>query len=122
MGLTVHHLQRGQSERIVWLCEELGLDYELKTYKRDPKTFRSPPELANLHPTGAAPIIQDSDDDGGRKILLAETGAIVEYILVKYGKGRLVVGPDDEGYAEYLYWLHFANGYFQPALARFSEF
>jgi glutathione S-transferase len=89
----------------------------LKTYQRNPKTYLSPPELAKLHPTGAAPIIED---DGG--VLLAETGAIVEYILVKHGKGKLVVGPDAKNYTDYLYWLHFANGYFQPALSRFSEF
>ncbi|KIW03448.1 uncharacterized protein PV09_05218 [Verruconis gallopava] len=111
--LTVHHLQRGQSERIVWLCEELGIPYELKTYKRNPKTYRSPDELAKLHPTGAAPVIQDGD------VLLAETGAITEYILNKYGEGKLVVGPDEPNYADYLYWLHFANGYFQPALSKY---
>jgi len=110
--LIVHHLQRGQSERIVWLCEELGIPYELKTYKRDSKTFASPPELAKLHPTGAAPVLQDGD------VTLAESGAIVEYILTKYGDGKLAISPSSPEYANYLYFLHFANAYLQAAIMR----
>ncbi|GAQ11651.1 glutathione S-transferase 3 [Aspergillus lentulus] len=112
--LTVHHLQRSQSERIVWLCEELGIPYELKTYQRDAKTFLAPPELQQLHPTKAAPVIQDGTTT------LAESGAIVEYILTKYGNGKLAIPHTADNYADYLYFLHFANGYFQPALVGYS--
>lgn len=110
MVLTVHHLGRSQSERIVWLCEELGLDYSLKVYDRSP--ILAPPELKKLHPSEGAPIITDGD------VTLAESGAIMEYILVKYGKGRLVVGPEEGNYADYLYWLHFANGTLQSSVSR----
>jgi len=110
--LTVHHLGRSQSERIVWLCEELGLDYKLVHHTRDKTTMLSPPELKALHPTGAAPVIED----GG--IVLAESGAIVDYILAKYGQGRLVKGPESPDFANYLYWLHFSNGSLQPAMGR----
>ena len=110
--LTVHHLGKSQSERIVWLCEELAIPYELKVYDRDPVTRLAPPEYKALHPLGAAPII----DDGGT--VLAESTAIVDYLLAKYGKGRLVAAPDDANFADYLYWFHFANGSLQPALMR----
>jgi glutathione S-transferase len=110
--LTVHHLGRSQSERILWLCEELGLDYRLARYTRDPVTQLSPPELKALHPMGSAPLIED----GGP--VLAESGAIVEYILAKYGQGRLVIAPDAPEYQDYLYWLHFANGTLQPMMGR----
>ncbi len=110
--LTVHHLEKSQSERITWLCEELGLPYELKRYKRDPVTILAPPELKALHPQGTAPII---GDDG---LVLAESGAVMQYILGKYGEGRLAPGPDDPAFAPYLYWFHFANGTLQPAMGR----
>jgi glutathione S-transferase len=112
--LTIHHLGISQSERVVWLCEELGVPYELKRYERDPVTRLSPPELAALHPMGAAPVITDGD------VVLAESGAIVEYINVKYGGGRLALKPDHPDYAQYLYWFHFSNGSFQPVLGRNS--
>ncbi|KAJ4155475.1 hypothetical protein LMH87_000716 [Akanthomyces muscarius] len=114
--LTLHHLQRSQSERIVWLCEELGVEYELKTYPRDPKTMQCPPELQALHPTKAAPVIQD----GG--VTLAESGAIVEYILTKYGHGKLCISPEARNYADYLYFLHFGNGYFMPAVLGYAPY
>ncbi len=110
--LTVHHLGRSQSERIVWLCEELGLPYALKIYDRDAQTILAPPELKALHPTGAAPLLED----GG--VLLAESGAIVDYILARHGGGRLAVAPADPAFPDYLYWLHFANGTLQPAMGR----
>jgi glutathione S-transferase len=110
--LTVHHLGKSQSERIVWLCEELGLPYELKVYDRDKVTRLAPPEYKALHPLGAAPVI---DDNG---VVLAESGAIIEYLVAKYGKGRLVLAPDHPDYAEFVYWLHFANGTLQPATGR----
>ena len=110
MVLTVHHLARSQSERIVWLCEELGLDYELKVYDRSP--ILAPPELKKLHPSGSAPVITDGH------VTLSESSAIAEYILVKYGKGKLVVGPNDRDYADYLFWLHFANCTLQSSVSR----
>lgn len=110
--LTIHHLGRSQSERILWLCEELDLPYELRRYERDPVTMLSPPELKALHPLGAAPLIEE---DG---VLLAESGAIVDYVLARHGRGRLACGPDHPGFADYLYWFHFANGTLQLNLSR----
>src|SRR5579863_5994564 len=110
--LHVHHLGRSQSERIVWLCEELGLDYKLTHYQRDPQTLLSPPELKALHPLGAAPLLDDGD------VRLAESGAIVDYILAKYGAGRLSFAAEAPEFPAYLYWLHFANGTLQPAMGR----
>jgi glutathione S-transferase len=110
--LTLHHLGHSQSERIVWLCEELELPYRLVHYDRDPVTILSPPELQALHPLGAAPVIEE---DG---LKLAESAAIAEYILVRHGQGRLRPGPDDPNFVPYLYWFHFANGNLQPVMAR----
>src|SRR3954453_19699176 len=83
--LTVHHLGKSQSERIVWLCEELAIPYELKRYTRDPVTILAPADYKTLHAIGAAPVITDGD------LLLAESGAVVEYIIAKYGNGRLAL-------------------------------
>lgn len=110
--LTVHHLGKSQSERIVWLCEELGLSYEIKHYVRDPVTSLAPPELVALHPLGTAPVISDGD------LLLAESGAIIEYINAKYGRGRLALGQDHPDYVDYIFWWHYANGNFQPNMGR----
>jgi glutathione S-transferase len=99
----------------VWLCEELGIPYELKVYDRDPVTRLAPPDYKALHPdykalhpVGTAPIITDGD------VVLPESGAIIEYIIGKYGNGRLAVGPDAPNYADYLFWFHFANGTMMP--------
>lgn len=108
--LTVHHLGKSQSERIVWLCEELGIPYELKNYARAP--LLAPPEYKALHPIGSAPVITDGE------LVLAESGAIVEYITAKYGGGRLTLGPSHPDFANYLYWFHFANGTLQAAMGR----
>jgi glutathione S-transferase len=110
--LTIHHLGHSQSERIVWLCEELGIPYALTLHKRDPVTILSPPELRELHPLGAAPVIED---DG---LLLAESAAITEYIIRKYGDGRLRLEPDHPDFTAYLYWFHFSNGNLQPVMGR----
>jgi glutathione S-transferase len=110
--LTIHHLGHSQSERIVWLCEELGLNYKLLHYTRDAVTRLSPPELKALHPLGAAPVVEDGD------LLLAESAAVVEYIIVKHGGGRFKPGPDHPDYAAFLYWFHFSNGNLQPAMGR----
>ncbi|KAK3723286.1 hypothetical protein LTR37_002009 [Vermiconidia calcicola] len=109
--LTVHHLGHSQSDRVVWLCEELGIEYKLEKYDRSP--VLSPPKYLALHPIGAAPVIED---DGGVKI--AESGACIEYIINVHGGGKLALKPGDKGYADYLYWLHFANGTLQPAFGR----
>ncbi|KAI1801974.1 glutathione S-transferase [Daldinia bambusicola] len=108
MTLTVHHLGVSQSDRVVWLCEELGIDYELKKYDRSP--IWAPPEYKALHPVGSAPVIEDGS------VKLAESGACVEYILQTRGNGRLVIAPGKRDFADYLYWFHFANGTLQPAL------
>jgi glutathione S-transferase len=110
--LIVHHLGRSQSERIVWLCEELEIPYELKRYRRDPVTMLAPPNFKSLHPGGVAPVIEDGD------LVLAESGAVVEYVIAKHGAGRLAMGADHPGFADYLYWLHFANGTLQPLMGR----
>jgi glutathione S-transferase len=110
--LTVHHLRRSQSERIVWLCEELGLDYALKCYARDPVTMLAPPEYRALHPMGTAPVITDGD------VVLAESGAIVDYVIARYGNGRLAFPPDHPDFAQYLFWLHYANGTLQLQMMR----
>jgi glutathione S-transferase len=110
--LTVHHLGRSQSERIVWLCEELGLDYELKRYERDPVTRLAPPEYKALHPIGTAPVITDG------KLVLGESGAIIEYIIARHAGGRLGRSEGHAQFADYLYWLHFANASFQALLHR----
>ena len=110
--LTVHHLGVSQSERIVWLCEELGIPYELKVYDRDPVTRMGPPAYKALHKLGAAPIITDGD------VVLPESGAIMQYIIGKYGDGRLTLPPTHPDYAQYVFWLHYANGNFQPAMGR----
>ncbi|MBV9191969.1 MAG: glutathione S-transferase family protein [Betaproteobacteria bacterium] len=110
--LTVHHLGVSQSERIVWLCEELGIPYELKRYQRDPTTRLAPPEYKALHPIGTAPVITD---DG---VVIGESGAIIEYILGRYGNGKLARHPSHPEYTNYLYWFHYANGSFQALLHR----
>ncbi len=110
--LIVHHLGKSQSERVVWLCEELGLPYELKRYERDPVTMLAPPEFKALHPIGAAPVVTDGD------LVLAESGAVVEYVIAKHGAGRLALAPGHPDFADYLYWLHFSNGTLQPAMGR----
>lgn len=111
--LTVHHLGRSQSERIVWLCEELGLDYELKRYARDPVTRLAPPEFKALHPMGTAPVITDGD------LVMAESGAIVEYIIERYGAGRFALRPTHPSWPHYVFWFHFANGGLQAMLHRY---
>jgi glutathione S-transferase len=110
--LTVHHLGKSQSERIVWLCEELEIPYELKRYTRDAKTMLAPPDYKALHPIGTAPVITDGE------VVLAESGAVVEYIIARYGNGRLMLRADHPGFAQYLYWFHFANGTLQANMGR----
>ena len=107
--IIVHHLGVSQSERVVWLCEELDIPYTLQHYDRDPITRLAPAAYRKLHPMGIAPVITDGD------LVLAESGAILEYLNVKYGGGRLGVGPDRHNFADYLFWFHFANGTMMPS-------
>ena len=106
--LTIHHLGISQSDRIVWLCEELELPYEFIRYERT-ATNLTPPAYRALHPAGTAPVITDG------AVTLGESGAIIEYIIGKYGNGRLGAGPQSPEFADYLYWLHYANGSFMSA-------
>lgn len=104
--LTVHHLGQSQSERIVWLCEELELDYELKRYERRADSHLAPDEYKALHPMGIAPVITDGD------LVLGESGAICDYIVTRHGQGKLVPAPDHPDFADHLFWFHWANGTF----------
>ena len=108
--LVVHHLENSRSQRVLWLLEELGLPYEIVHYKRDATTLLAPPELLAVHPLGKSPVITDSDTT------VAETGAIVEYILAQYGDGRLLPAPGTPEALRYRYWLHFAEGSAMPPL------
>ncbi|MBS0367546.1 MAG: glutathione S-transferase family protein [Proteobacteria bacterium] len=107
--ITVHHLGISQSERVVWLCEELGIPYTLKRYDRDPATKLAPADYRALHPMGIAPVITDGD------LVLTESGAILEYLIARYGDGRLAVAPARPNFADYLFWYHFANGTLMPS-------
>ncbi|CAL4867808.1 hypothetical protein MMA231_02075 [Asticcacaulis sp. MM231] len=102
--ITVHHLDNSRSQRILWLLEELGLPYEIKAYKRDKKTMLAPPELKAVHPLGKSPVITD----GART--LAETGAIVDYLVSTYGDGRLIPTAGSEERFSYTYWMYYAEG------------
>ena len=104
--LTVHHLGISQSERVVWLCEELGLDYVFKRYDRRADNRMAPDELKALHPAGMAPVIED---DG---LILAESGAICEYVDRKYGNAEHCLEPSHPDFAQHLFWFHFANATF----------
>jgi len=106
--IIVHHLNNSRSQRILWLLEELGLDYEIKRYQRHPQTMLAPPELRAVHPLGKSPVITDGN------LTLAESGAIVEYLADRHGAGRLAPAPDSPERVRYLYWLHFAEGTAQP--------
>jgi len=108
--LTVHHLGKSQSERIVWLCEELGIPYELKRYARAP--LLAPADYKELHPVGTAPVITDGD------LVLAESGAIIDYIVATYGGGRLSLTASHPDFATFLFWFHFSNGTLQALMGR----
>ena len=102
--LTVHHLNNSRSQRILWLLEELGLEYQLKTYQRDPVTNLAPPELEQVHLLGKSPVLTDDDNT------IIESGAIIDYVLRHYGTGRLQPETGTDGYEQYLQWLHYAEG------------
>ena len=108
--ITVHHLENSRSQRVLWLLEELGLAYEVKRYARHPKTMLAPPELAQVHPLGKSPVITDG------ATTVAESGAIVEFLVDVYGEGRLRPEPGSADQRRYTYWLHFAEGSLMPPL------
>jgi glutathione S-transferase len=107
--IVVHHLEHSRSQRVLWLLEELGLDYEVKRYARDPKTMLAPPALARVHPLGKSPVLADGD------IVVAESGAIVEYLVERAG-GRLRPADGTPARRLWTYWLHFAEGTAMPPL------
>src|ERR1700693_6330436 len=102
--LTVHHLNNSRSQRIVWLLEELETPYQIEKYQRLPPMPLAPPELKKVHPLGKSPVVTDG------KYTIAESGAIIEYILTKYGGGRLRPDPDSDDHVRYLEWVHYAEG------------
>ena len=108
--ITVHHLNNSRSQRVLWLLEELGLAYEIVHHQRDATTMLAPPSLLAMHPLGKSPVITD---DG---VTVAETGAIVEYLLERYGQGRLLPQAGSADALRYRYWLHFAEGSAMPPL------
>ena len=108
--LLVHHLNDSRSQRVLWLLEELGVPYEVKHYQRDAKTLRAPAELRAVHPLGRSPVISDGETT------IAESGTIVEYLVDRYGAGRLRPPPGTPEHLRYRYWMHFAEGSLQPQL------
>ena len=110
MSLTVHHLDNSRSQRVLWLLEELGLRYEIVKYKRDPKTMLAPASLRQIHPLGKSPVVTDGEQ------VVAESGAIIEYLVERHGDGRLAPATGTPERLRYRYWLHFAEGSAMPPL------
>jgi glutathione S-transferase len=108
--IVVHHLNNSRSQRVLWLLEELGLAYDIKRYQRDPKTMLAPPALREVHPLGKSPVLADGD------VTLAESGAIIEYLVERHGGGRLRPPAGTPEGLRYTYWLHFAEGSAMPPL------
>jgi glutathione S-transferase len=108
--VTVHHLENSRSQRILWLLEELGVEYRIVRYQRDKSTGLAPPELAVMHPLGKAPVITDGD------VTVAESGAIIEYLADRYDDGRLRPAEGTPERLAYTYWLHYAEGTFMPLM------
>lgn len=108
--IILHHLENSRSQRILWLLEELEIPYEVKFYRRDPETSLAPPELLAVHPLGKSPVITDGERT------LAESGAIIEYLVDTYGNGRLRPAIGTPEFLRYRYWLHYAEGSLMPFL------
>ncbi|EJL84779.1 glutathione S-transferase [Herbaspirillum sp. CF444] len=108
--ITVHHLNNSRSQRVLWLLEELGLEYDIKFYQRDPKTMLAPQSLRDIHPLGKSPVITDGD------LTIAESGAIVEYLVERYGNGQFIPAAGTPERLRYRYWLHYAEGSAMPLL------
>lgn len=108
--ITVHHLNNSRSQRILWLLEELGQDYEIKRYFRNPETMRAPDNLKQVHALGKSPLVSDGE------VTVAESGAIIEYLIGEYGRDTLVPALGSKAHRDYVYWLHFAEGSLMPPL------
>jgi glutathione S-transferase len=108
--LVVHHLNNSRSQRVLWILEELGVEYEVRRYERDRATMLAPPELRAVHPLGKSPIVTDG------ALTLAESGAILEYLVERYGSGRFVPPPGTPERSRYTYWMHYAEGSAMPPL------
>ncbi len=108
--IILHHLENSRSQRMLWLLEELGVEYEIKLYKRDPVTSLAPPSLAAVHPLGKSPVITDGD------VTVAESGAIIEYLMDNYSDGHLKPADDPQAQRDYTYYLHYAEGTMMPLL------
>jgi glutathione S-transferase len=108
--ITVHHLNNSRSQRVLWMLEEIGLPYEIRRYERDPKTLLAPASLRGIHPLGKSPVITDGD------MVLAESGAIIEYLVEKYAQGRFAPAHGTPERVRYNYWLHYAEGSAMPPL------
>jgi glutathione S-transferase len=108
--ILVHHLNNSRSQRVLWVLEELGIPYEIKRYQRDARTMLAPPELRAVHPLGKSPVIQDGE------VTLAESGAILEYLVERHGGGRLAPARGTPERLRYTYWMHFAEGSAMPPL------
>lgn len=114
MTIIVHHLENSRSQRVLWLLEELRIPYEVRRYERNRTTMLAPPELRRIHPLGKSPLIEDTDS-GGKAGVIAETGAIIEYLVDREG-GRLGAPPEREEALRYRYFLHYAEGSLMPVL------
>ncbi|PTU32948.1 glutathione S-transferase family protein [Stenotrophobium rhamnosiphilum] len=108
--ITVHHLNNSRSQRVLWLLEELGVEYQIKHYQRDAKTMLAPPELKAVHPLGKSPVITDGD------LTIAESGTIIEYLMERYGNGKLITAIGTPERLRYNYWMHYAEGSMMPLL------
>jgi glutathione S-transferase len=108
--ITVHHLNNSRSQRVLWLLEELGVEYDIRKYERDPKTMLAPPELQAVHPLGKSPVITDGD------LVIAESGAILEYLVERYDRGTLAPPRGTAERLRWSYWMHFAEGSAMPPL------
>lgn len=111
--ITVHHLNNSRSQRILWMLEEIGIEYQIKHYTRDKETQLAPKELFAVHPLGKSPVI--TDDKGKKIITVAESGAIIEYLAQNYATS-LIPRKNTEAYRQYIYWLHFSEGSLMPQL------
>ncbi|MCX7660530.1 MULTISPECIES: glutathione S-transferase [Caldimonas] len=108
--ITVHHLNNSRSQRVLWMLEELQLPYEIRHYQRHPQTMLAPPQLRQVHPLGKSPVITDGE------LVLAESGAILEYLVDRYGQGRFKPAPGTPEALRYTFWMHFAEGSAMPPL------
>jgi len=108
--ITVHHLEQSRSQRILWLLEELKLEYDVVFYKRDPVSRQAPKELKQIHPLGKSPVITDGD------LTIAETGAIIEYLIENYADGKFIPPPKTPEKLRYTYWMHYCEGSAMPPI------